>query len=98
MRRLLALLVLSLSLSAGAALAQTTPAYSSEDTPIGELLDNPQTLAVLEKYIPEFVNAERIDEARGMTLQGVQPYAAEMLTDDVLAKIDTELAKIPAAQ
>ena len=95
MRRLLALFTLLMSLSAGAVLAQTAT-YSTEESPIGELLDYEKTRAVLEKHIPEFVKAERIDEARGMTLRGVQPYAAEMLTDEVLDKIDADLAKVPA--
>jgi hypothetical protein len=95
MKRFLAPLVLLASLHMGMATVQAaTPTYTTEDSTIGDLLDNPQTKAVLEQLIPEFVKADRIDEARGMTLRAVQPYAADMLTDEVLEKIDGELSKL----
>lgn len=72
------------------------PAYSTSDTPIGELLDNPATLAILDEYLPGFSKAEQIDSARGMTLKAVQPYAEDTVTDEKLAKIDAALAKLPA--
>jgi hypothetical protein len=84
--------------AAGASWAQsTTQTFSTQETPIGDLLDNPGTKAVLEKIVPEFIKAERIDDARGMTLREIQPYAADMFTEEVLAKIDAELAKVPPA-
>ena len=36
--------------------------------------------------------------ARGMTLKQIQSYSADTVTDDVLAKIDADLAKIPASK
>jgi hypothetical protein len=76
--------------------AKSAPAYSSADTPIGDLLDNPAARAILDKYLPGFSKAEQIDAARGMTLRAVQPYATDTVTDEALAKIDAELAKLPA--
>lgn len=102
MTRFLAPLVLLASLNLGLGLTMSahagTTEYNSEDSTVGDLLDNPKTKAVLEQLIPTFVNAERIDDALGMTLREVQPYAADLLTDEVLAKIDAELAKVTATK
>jgi hypothetical protein len=83
-----------------AAPASATPAaptgYTTTDTSVGDLLDDPAAKAVLTKYLPQMVSSPQIDMARGMTLRQMQPYAADMVTDDVLAKIDADLAKLPA--
>lgn len=86
----------------GAMLVQTTtaqaatPAYSTSGSTIGTLLANPKTKAVLVKYVPDIANSDQISMASGMTLKAIQSYAGDTLSDDVLAKIDAELAKIPA--
>jgi hypothetical protein len=71
-------------------------AYNSTDTDLGTLLDNPATKAVLDKYIHDIISNEQISAARAMTLKGLQPYTGEALNDAVLAKIDADLAKVPA--
>jgi hypothetical protein len=71
------------------------PAYSTTDTDLGTLLDNPATKAVLTKYIPQMIANPQIDMARSMTLKQLQSYAGDQLTDQTLAKIDADLAKIP---
>ena len=79
------------------AAAQTAPAaYSSGATTIGDLLDNPETRAVLVKHLPGFADNPQIDMARGMTLKQIQNFAADTITDEVLAKVDADLAKIAA--
>lgn len=80
--------------SAPAAPAAT--AYNTADTDIGTLLDNPATKAILDKHLPQLTANSQIDLARSMTLKQVQSYASDMVTDDVLARIDADLAKIPA--
>ena len=72
------------------------PAFSTDGTTIGQLLDNAQTRGVLEKYAPNLVHSDRIGEARGMTLRALQPFTPK-ITDDLLASIDLELAKIVPA-
>ncbi len=72
------------------------PYYTVEDSTIGDLLDNPATKAVLAKYLPEMVASDQISQASGMTLKAIQQYAPDKITDEVLGKIDAELAKIPA--
>lgn len=81
---------------APAANASTAARYTTEDTDIGTLLDDPQAKAILVKYIPDLVKSEQIGMARGMTLRAIQQYAADMVTDAKLAAIDGELAKLPA--
>lgn len=73
------------------------PAYSTSATEIGTLLDNPQTRAVLDKHMPAFASNPQIEMARAMTLRQIQSFAADMLTDEVLAKVDADLAKITKA-
>lgn len=70
------------------------PSYSTAETPIGELLDDPRARAILDKYLPGFSTADQIDTARGMTLKDVQQYSPDTITDDALAKIDNDLAKL----
>ena len=74
--------------------ASPAPAYSTTQTDIGTLLDNPQARAVLDKHMPSFAANPQIEMARAMTLRQIQSFAADMLTDDVLAKVDADLAKI----
>jgi hypothetical protein len=80
-----------------AAPAAAAPAYSTAETDIGTLIDNPATKAVLEKYMPGMSSNPQIDMARSMTLKQVQGFAPDQFTDETLAKIDADLAKIPAA-
>lgn len=78
-----------------AAPAVSAPKYSSADTEIGTLLDDPAARAILEKHIPGLTTNPQIEMARSMTLKSIQPFAAEDVTDARLASIDAELAKLP---
>jgi hypothetical protein len=109
MRALILGTALALLAAAPAALAQTTPApaaapapaasapkhYTTTETPIGTLLDDPASKAVIDKHLPELATNPQIDMARPMSLKAVQPYAADKITDEVLAKIDADLATLP---
>lgn len=85
-----------------AAVAQTPPAaaaasatgYSVKST-VGDLLDNPATKAVLEKYVPEMVSNPQIEQGRPFPLEGIAAYVPT-LTPEMLAKIDTDLKAVPA--
>lgn len=68
---------------------------STSETTIGDLLDNPAAKAILQKHIPQLVSTPQIDMARAMTLKAVQAYASDMISDETLAKIDSDLAKLP---
>lgn len=84
---------------AGPAVAQPAPAatsaaYSTAETSIGTLIDTPATKAVIDKHLPQFSGNPQIEMARAMTLRQIQGFSADTLTDEVLAKIDADLAKI----
>lgn len=95
----LALAASTLPLTVAPAFAQTAAApakLTTADTDLGTLLDNPATKAVLMKYIPTMISNPQIDMARSMTLKQLQSYAGDQLPDATLAKIDTDLASLPA--
>jgi hypothetical protein len=64
----------------------------SLDSNMGELLDNPQTRAILEKYIPEIVNSDRIDESRDYSLSLVLRFTD--VEEGIPEKIDEELKNL----
>lgn len=82
------------SLSTMPAAAQTTASYSTAETDIGTLLDDPAAKAVLDKHVPGFADDPQVQMARPMTLKGIQQYAADKFTDEVLAAIDADLKKL----
>ncbi|CAN7258504.1 hypothetical protein LJR219_001111 [Phenylobacterium sp. LjRoot219] len=72
------------------------PAYSTAETSIGDLVANPETKAIFDKYLPGVSDNEQFEMAKAMTLRQVQSYAPDQFTDEALAKIDADLAKLPA--
>jgi hypothetical protein len=72
------------------------PAYTAASTPLGELIDNEKTRAVLDKHLPGLSTNPAIEMAKGMTLPAMKPFAADSITDEVISKIDADLASIPA--
>lgn len=73
--------------------ADTAP-YTSMDTPIGTLLDDPEARAILKKYLPALTQGGRADMARPSTLKAIQGYSGGIITDKVLAEMDAELLKL----
>lgn len=80
---------------ASLAATESQPYYSTARSTLGELIDNPATRAILTRYLPEIVNSPHLNQARRLTLKGMQPLALDLLTDEKLAKIDEELSKVP---
>jgi hypothetical protein len=66
--------------------------YSTSST-IGALLENAGAKAVLLKHIPAVVNSPQISQGLSMTLASVAQFVP-ILTPDMLAKIDAELAQV----
>ncbi|MEO6716069.1 MAG: hypothetical protein ABIM50_02315 [Novosphingobium sp.] len=77
-----------------AAVAPAVHKMSTADTTIGDLLDNPAAKAVLMKHVPAMASNSQIEMARSMTLKQIQPMAGDALSDELLAKIDMDLAAI----
>jgi para-nitrobenzyl esterase len=94
MRNLLKTAMLAVALTTTVSAFAEEPAYSTGTSDIGTLLDNPATKAVLEKYIPDMVSNAQFEMARPMTLKAIQAYAGDELSDEKLATIDADLAKI----
>ena len=102
-RNLVAVAALAFMTAPSAVLAQgasvpaaTVKNYTTADTDIGTLLDDPAAKAVLQKHVPALIEGDRIDMARGLTLRAVQQYAPDRLSDQTLAAVDADLAKLPA--
>ena len=97
-----ALVAISPVAAPAAALAQQAPTaaaavhYTTADTDLGTLLDDPASKAVLNKYIAQMIGNDQISAARSLTLKALQQYAGDTLTDETLAKIDADLAKLPS--
>ena len=78
-----AALLAAASLAGLAATAAVTPAaaasapYSTAETDLGTLLDDPASKAILDKYLPTLIASPQIDMARGMTLKQLQGFAAD---------------------
>lgn len=104
MRYLIAIALLANTISAATAetapapVASNADAFSSATTPIGTLLDNPATKAVLEKHLPGLADNAQIEMARSFTLKGIQQFAADQITDEALAKIDADFAVLGQAK
>lgn len=108
MRKFLAIQVFAFALSGSltaavapvlAADAPSAPAahYSVETTLVGKLLDDPEVNALLKKMIPTVYGNEMFHSmGRDQTLKAIQQFEPEALSDEVLAKIQAELNKLPA--
>lgn len=74
----------------------TATHYTTSDTTVGTLLDDPAAKAVVAKYIPDIINNPQVERARGITLKQMQTYVPDAVPDAVLARIDADLAALPA--
>jgi hypothetical protein len=96
---LAAVMVLSVAMVSAVGQAPPIPAsaehYTTSTTDIGTLIDDPAAHAIVDKYLPGVLSGDQIDMARSMTLQAIQQYASDRITDKALADIDAELAKLP---
>ena len=95
---LVSLSALAQAQSSTAATPAAKQTYTTADTEIGTLLDDPAARAVLDKRVPTVSKGDRIDMARSMTLKSLQQYAPDTITDQVLADIDADFAKLAAAK
>jgi para-nitrobenzyl esterase len=71
--------------------ATITPKYSVQTTTMGEMVANPQTKALLEKYFPEVINHPQFNEGLGLTLPDIVQYLPDVVTPPKMAAMDVEL-------
>jgi hypothetical protein len=104
MKLVVALAVATATLSP-AAMAQTAPAAPAAtpaastakfnlDTPIEALLADEKAKAVLDTDIPGMSAHPALDQFKAMSLRAVQPFSNGALTDEMLKKVETDLAAI----
>jgi hypothetical protein len=63
-------------------------------TLLQDLFQNEQAKAVLEKHVPGLTTNPQIDQAMGMSLRDIAPYAPDTFTEKVLQAIDEDLSKL----
>jgi hypothetical protein len=68
-------------------------AYSIQ-TSLGDLLDNEQTKAILEKHMPGISEHPQIAMGRGFPLAIVANFSGGMITQDMLTAVDAELVTL----
>jgi hypothetical protein len=100
MRSLIIAAALAVSCPLTSAFAQAPAAaarvvYSTANTDIGTLLDDPIAHAIVDKHLPGVLSGDQIDMARSMTLKAIQQYAPDKISDQALADIDADFAKLP---
>ncbi len=77
----------------------TQPASSgtsglSTNSKLSDLIANEQARAVLEKHVPGMTTDPRIDQAMGLSLREIAPYAPDVFTEQLLNAIESDLAKL----
>ncbi len=80
------------------AAAETMPVYSSTETTIGVLLEDPAAKAILDKHIPGLSDNPSISMAAGMTLKALQGVAGDKVTDEMLAAVDSDFKTMKPAK
>lgn len=81
-----------LSVSAMSLPAFAAAKLSSEST-MGDLIDNKEAKAVLDKHLPGMSENPQMEQARPMSLKSLQQFAPN-ITDEKLKAIDTDLANL----
>lgn len=74
--------------------APASTAKFSTNTPIQDVVADPAGKAVFEKDLPGMTAMPEFDTFKAMSLRTIQPYSNGKLTDELLAKIDADLAAI----
>jgi outer membrane protein assembly factor BamB len=91
-------------LLAGAAVigvSQAQTSYSTSKSTIGELLENPDTRPIFEKYFAPLANSGQLSQALEMTLPQIRAnnrgiVAEGVVTDAKIAQMDADLVKLAA--
>ena len=64
------------------------------DTPVEAIVADPRGKAVIDADLPTLAAHPMYDSFKGMSLRQLQSYAADQLTDKVLAKVGADLAAV----
>lgn len=64
------------------------------DTPIEVMAADEKAKAVLMADLPDLLPHPSYEQFKGMSLRQVQPYSQGALTDEIMAKVEADLAAI----
>ena len=95
------LVAIALTTVAPAAFAQTAPTTVAQDehhltidSPIKDLLADPEAAAVLEKHLPELNDHPMLAQFQDSSLPAVAPMSQGRITPEIIAEITEELAAL----
>ncbi|MFZ5748907.1 MAG: hypothetical protein ACOY45_14780 [Pseudomonadota bacterium] len=74
--------------------AQTAAVKFSLDTPIETIVADEKAKSVLDSDIPGLTAHPSYDQFKGMTLRQLQPFSGGLLTDEMMAKVESDLAVV----
>lgn len=80
----------ALDLALGDIESSSVVVYTTSSTLVGVLLDDPEAIAIVDKYLPGFSTNPDIDQGRGFTLSFMQKFDRKTITDEKLASMDAE--------
>ena len=63
----------------------------SIESKLGDLLENADAKAILEKHMPGISTHPQIGMGRGFALSMVAKFSGGLITDDMLTKVDADL-------
>lgn len=66
------------------------------DSPIKDLLADPDTAAILEKHLPGISDHPARPQFEGMTLAEVMPLSEGVITQDIIDAIDADIKALEA--
>lgn len=73
--------------------ALAAPKFSA-DTPIGELMADARTKALIDARMPGLEQHPMYEMIKGMSPRQVQPFSEGRITEEMLAQLDKDLAEI----
>ena len=76
------------------AAATATAAAFTVDTPIEALMADERAKAVVAKHLPGIDQHPAYDQFKTLSLKAVAPFSQGMISEDVLGKIEADLAAI----
>ena len=80
------------------AAAQTKPVYSTTETTLGVLLEDPAAKVIIDKHIPGLTDNPSISMAAGMTLKALQAMAGDKITDEMLKAVDSDFKALQSGK
>ncbi|MCA3566512.1 MAG: hypothetical protein IOD07_04150 [Bradyrhizobium sp.] len=96
-----AFIAAAIALTAAAPVVAQTPAPAAPaaakfglDTPIEQLVANEKAKAVLDADMPGLSSHPQYDMFKAMSLKQLQPMSGGSISDEILKKVETDLATI----